>query len=711
MALHDPQEQQPIHFFDGVGGNVNIHDGQFVGVVNNNSSAKSTGVPWLDYLLSHCAPDALFDSKARQDPPKCAPRTREAIQKEILDWINLHTQSGLVMWLHGSAGSGKSAIAQTIAELLNDQKTPSASFFFSRISGSPTRVDGDRLLPTIIYQLCLLLPEYRDTVKRKLQKDPTIFEKSHGAQMTTLVTKVLQQFSFRRILREFYNGRPVPLVIIIDGLDECRDPQMQCKLLSVIADASASIRRRPVRFFIASRPETHITRIFDQHPNFQHLRLRRINLDDDPDASMAILVFLRQEFQKIHQTHPLGIHLEPSWPDQDIIDFLVSKSSPQFILASTAMSYVGSPKHRPTERLTAVMNVLSAPTFPLDDQPLQRMDALYTFIFSGVDKDRRDIVQAILGIIHLSSLREYHLPPPVMSFLEESLGLSPGDIYLYLEPLMSVLYLPKDPEQPVKSTHASLYDFLLNPARSHNLVLDLIYARAGLIGYYFLNDVEMVHVLLKDPAVQSVSITPRMIEGAFITQADRDFPAFGSRDGDLIRKAHFFFTLVELGFGIIIDHAPQETQYSPLSSYFMSRGLLSLPASDVPTCSLSPIQKTKYTLYRRGCRYLLESEHKDLIDTFRGPMTNMNHQCLFYLLMTYITTYELQILNRWQLEIFEAVGHELQAINWSREKLETRDLCEALAKTVLKWLGLNKSREAHRLKQLWGQISLDDQPP
>ncbi|KAF9530754.1 hypothetical protein CPB83DRAFT_762773, partial [Crepidotus variabilis] len=324
-------------------------------------------------LLSHCARDALVDSKERFNPPKCAPHTREAIQKEIIDWINLRILSGLVMWLTGSAGAGKSAIAQTIAERFNDEKTPSASFFFSRISASPTRVDGDRLIPTIIYQLCLLLPEYRETVMKKLMKDPNVFQRSRDAQMAALFTKPLQQFSLRRFFREIRNPRPIPLLIIVDGLDECSDPQVQCDLLRIIADAAASIRRRPIRFLIASRPEAHITRTFDQHPTFHQNRLRRINLDNDPEASMAILTFLRQEFRKIHESHPLRFHLDPFWPSQEILDLLVLKSSPQFVLASTAMLYIASPKHQPMERLAAVLNVLNTPTSSSIDRPLSKV--------------------------------------------------------------------------------------------------------------------------------------------------------------------------------------------------------------------------------------------------------------------------------------------------------------------------------------------------
>ncbi|KAF9530764.1 hypothetical protein CPB83DRAFT_850266 [Crepidotus variabilis] len=688
MPLGDSQAPQSAQFFEGAG-NIIVNDGQFAGVINN-SAGKSSGVPWLDFLLSHCAPDALVDSKARQDPPRCAPDTREAIQKEILDWINLLTQSGLVMWLRGSAGSGKSAIAQTIAELLNNAKTPSASFFFSRISGSPTRVDGDRVLPTIIYQLCLLLPEYQDIVMKKLTQDPSLFERSRESQMDALFTKPLQQFSFRRLLRKLRQLRSVPLVIIIDGLDECRDPEIQCDLLRIIADAAASIRNRPVRFLIASRPETHITRTFDQYPDFQHSRLRSINLDADPDASMAILAFLRQEVRKIHETHPLRVHLSPSWPGQDILDLLVLKSSPQFILASTAMAYVASPKHQPTERLTTVINILNTPISPSADRPLQKLDTLYTFIFSSVEESHLEYVQAILGIIHLSSLEEYSLPPPTMSFLEGLLKLSSGNVYLYLEPLVSVLYLPQDPEQPIKSLHASLFDFLLNRARSCEQVLDLAYAKAGLIGYYFIHDLNNVVSFLEDPTVQSVSFTPDILLDAFITQKDEEIPAGNARA---------LFILVELLFKILLNRG------SPKDSLFIL-----CPHVPVLDTSFAPsMYAMKSSIYRTRCRNVSKGEYQDLIDTFRNR--KKDQLSLFYSLTNYMdTTPRVKLLTRWYYEVLDEVGRELHEIHWLRKGSEMRDLCEALTKAVLKWIGYNSTSEARRLKMLWKRISFNDPP-
>ncbi|KAF9263164.1 hypothetical protein L218DRAFT_865804, partial [Marasmius fiardii PR-910] len=73
------------------------------------------------------------DSQARFPQPKCSEGTREAILKDLLQWAHTSSSQDVpgVCWLRGSAGVGKSAIAQTIAEGCEGNGLL-GSFFFSR---------------------------------------------------------------------------------------------------------------------------------------------------------------------------------------------------------------------------------------------------------------------------------------------------------------------------------------------------------------------------------------------------------------------------------------------------------------------------------------------------------------------------------------------------------------------------------------------------
>jgi len=103
-----------------------------------------------DILHRATATTAFHNSDERFDPPKCHPNTRLAVLTKIMKWIqwgeDLHA---FIMWVYGPAGAGKSAIAQTIAEMCEEEIILLASFFFSR--NDPSRSTVKPLIATIAY--------------------------------------------------------------------------------------------------------------------------------------------------------------------------------------------------------------------------------------------------------------------------------------------------------------------------------------------------------------------------------------------------------------------------------------------------------------------------------------------------------------------------------------------------------------------------------
>jgi len=107
----------------------------------------------MELLRRHIAPGAFHNSDERYDPPKCHPHTRKAVLKKIMDWVNGADEVALILWLYGPAGTGKSAIAQTIAELLEEAGLLAAAFFFSRSASG--RNNETSLVATLVYQLII----------------------------------------------------------------------------------------------------------------------------------------------------------------------------------------------------------------------------------------------------------------------------------------------------------------------------------------------------------------------------------------------------------------------------------------------------------------------------------------------------------------------------------------------------------------------------
>ncbi|KAF9530826.1 hypothetical protein CPB83DRAFT_162061 [Crepidotus variabilis] len=467
--------------------NVQLQDTHIAVTIGNNNTNQNIVInpksKWdpIELLLHYCALDGLVDSKERYDPPKCAPETREAILRDIIAWAKGGVSTPTFLWLYGSAGAGKSAICQTIAETFRREETLLANFFFSRGAGASGRSNGDRLIPTLIYQLQLNLPETRSFIKKAIRKDRSILTSTRATQMESLFCSALDQFSIRRWFRDL-SGKQSRL-IILDGWDECQDKEVQCDLLRIIADTTASMSM-PLRFIIASRPEAHIRHTFDIHPSLNNGTVRRINLDEDQDARVAIFKFVRTKFRNILETHPLRQHLDPSWPSDQVVELLVAKSSPQFIFASTAMNYISFANDRPDVRLNAIITMAENPPEDPDEAPLENIDRLYRFIFSGVNSKHRSNVWTILGIIHLASRKGFTVPTPSPLFFEELLGVPPGTVDIMLIPLLSVISLPLTREAAIKSLHASLFDFLLDSHRSRDMAINLALAHLRLLEYY-----------------------------------------------------------------------------------------------------------------------------------------------------------------------------------------------------------------------------------
>jgi hypothetical protein len=413
-----------------------------------------------DILQRATATAAFHNSDERFDPPKCHPNTRIAVLEKIMRWIKW--EEGLdafIMWVYGPAGAGKSAIAQTIAEMCEDEMILLASFFFSR--NDPSRNTVKPLIATIAYQIMFNLPEVRDAILEAITRDPLIFSKSLAIQVKSLIVGPLQPLA----QGGFFNNPASRRLVVIDGLDECSTPKVQQNILEVLANSQRQYGL-PLIFLFASRPEQHISLTFNT--GLLPSVTTRFALDESYLPDQDIELFLTDKFQEIKSTHRLRTFIPPQWPLPDVLEQLVQKSSGQFIYASTVIRYVASIRHKPVDRLDIILGIRP----PQRDLPFAELDALYTHILSGVED-----IQCVLEILSViffcdhcdyGGRREWNLRPQL---IERFLGLQPGDVELYLGDLNSLVYIDHDHRKiqlgiQIRVLHASLTDFFVDPTRS-----------------------------------------------------------------------------------------------------------------------------------------------------------------------------------------------------------------------------------------------------
>ncbi|KAJ7098975.1 hypothetical protein C8R44DRAFT_566451, partial [Mycena epipterygia] len=265
---------------------------------------------------------ALHDSVERFPEPACHPGTRTDILDQLRSWsIDTNPESTL-LWLHGSAGMGKSAIAQMFAGNCQREGRLGASFFFRR--GHPKRGTWHGLITTIVYQLAKSVPEFLLPLQQAMEADKLVVGRAIPVQFQQLLVEPFRQVPVPRIIP----------VIILDGLDECADHTIQQQILRLCL-AAIQDHQLPIRLLIISRPEPHVREVLEMNEALTICRPFELSAD-----CSDIRIYLQAEFSRIHSDYRArGIDLGAGWPTSDALDQVVRKSSGIFIYATTVIRF------------------------------------------------------------------------------------------------------------------------------------------------------------------------------------------------------------------------------------------------------------------------------------------------------------------------------------------------------------------------------------
>ncbi|KAF6753114.1 hypothetical protein DFP72DRAFT_436419 [Ephemerocybe angulata] len=325
-----------------------------------------------DDLVKLTRPNALYDSDARFDPPRCDEDTRLEVTKEVMNWITDREAPTRLLCMTGAAGAGKSALQQTIAERCLSMGILASAFFFWKTDGTRNSLTG--VIPTIAYQLGLKHPALRKLIGNAVAHDPMIFRRSVAARMKALVAEPVKAFMASHADED---ARNFPYALLIDGLDECEE-ECQAELLDVIKAEFLDNHNTPFRIYISSRPEWAIrTALKSSLAGLAYL----IPLSDKYDASEDIRRFLRRRLREIGlRSGDPRAQLHGTWPTEEDIEFLVKAASGQFIYAAIVVKYISERPSSPVDRLRVVLTWKPAPGQRA--APFAMLDLLYTNILS-----------------------------------------------------------------------------------------------------------------------------------------------------------------------------------------------------------------------------------------------------------------------------------------------------------------------------------------
>ncbi|KZS91859.1 hypothetical protein SISNIDRAFT_397550, partial [Sistotremastrum niveocremeum HHB9708] len=423
----------------------------------------------------------------------CFPGTRTEIIETITQWVIQpdQSESASVFWMKGFAGSGKSAVAHTIAHRFHSGKRLGSSYIFDESHAVDRRAD------TVFSKISRDLAAISDSWKSALGK---IIQDSPDLRHTPSVRRQFEELILAPAKDVMFIG---PILIVIDALDECGGtPDARRELLRILATRLSELPPN-FRILLTSRPQKELEDAF--------LRSQYVT---SLDLQVASRSSVDQDLAVYYQAR-LGdlVELDEAWPNRLWRSELVNRSEGLFQWAFTACEYVLEPVWGPDEQLKNLLSSTSTST------ELAGLDSLYKAvlhnIFGFAKNDRRiERFRSVLGrilcarkplsVTDLSALRGPEESSSMVKTIVQRMG--------------PVLAGVSTDASPVQALHTSFRDFLFSAERSGIYHIDAFHEEAFLTKALFtvmnrelkLNISNMPTSYAFAPSVKDIVIPPHL---------------------------------------------------------------------------------------------------------------------------------------------------------------------------------------------------------
>jgi hypothetical protein len=273
-----------------------------------------------------------------QEKQKCHEVTRATVMNKLDTWIRDKSTGATLKrcwWMTSIAGAGKTAIAMTTARCLLDQRRLSAkedekldpseeapilyAQYFCNHKNNSSNIHS--LFPTLALQLAEQSPAAAHIIQTALLDQPSVaHEFSHAQAESIFVNPLLQ-------LAEL--SSPLPLVVIIDGVDEFHpaDGVYLPEVYDTLCAMSSGLPKN-VRVLILSRPEDDILRAIHANNETGHHDLTTQESLDDVRA------YFSKELPVLGKRHGLD------FPTPDQLELLCTVASGHLGWAKQAYNWL-----------------------------------------------------------------------------------------------------------------------------------------------------------------------------------------------------------------------------------------------------------------------------------------------------------------------------------------------------------------------------------
>jgi len=381
---------------------------------------------------------------------RCMEGTRKSLLKEITDWVTNDLGEEDVLqsntyWLYGSPGIGKTSLAHSICASLHDREQLAGAFFCRRDDVNLS--EPGNILLTLTYKLARTFPPFRRIVARRLRNDPHLTSKS------------MKDTLFLDFIRSVPRHPKLPLVFVIDALDECGNTRSRPGILRVLTDAAREASW--LKVIITSRPEVDIQHFFDSLAQSLH---KRRDLARDQEASVDLRTFAKSQFDLVASDW----HLATPWPEESLFNGIISRANGLFIFIKTlvlAFEQSDDPEKSLKEAL--------------QDSGGTGLKPLYG-LYSTILKARRipknaDFLRVIGVLLATAPYR-----PLCDDTIASLAGVRQNLVQKWVDDLSSMLYRDETANQGIRVRHLSISEFFVSDHCNYQVKLQDANAQLGI---------------------------------------------------------------------------------------------------------------------------------------------------------------------------------------------------------------------------------------
>jgi len=369
--------------------------------------------------------------------------TRESILNQIIAWVTngpgqKDVDQSTPYWIYGLPGIGKTSLAHSICEKLDERKQFAGAFFCRR---DDTKSSEPRnILPTLICQLAKTSRPFRSIVTEHLQENPHMTPQS------------MQNTLFLEFIRSApCHLNQVPLVVVIDALDECGNTKSRADILKVLVDAAALAPW--LKIIITSRPEVDIIRSLGTAVKY--------DLGADQEATADLRTFTQRQLNSVASTWGLPT----PWPGESLLNRVILRANGLFIFIKTLVLALEKCKD-PDEYLIKALQGSSS----VGSEPLYSL-------YSSIVKPHSEIGEfwRMIAVITTAQHRPLRKEP-----IAELAGVKLNFVEKLVNDLSSLLYRDEGANGAIRVRHLSISEFFASNACGYQVELRAAHVQQGI---------------------------------------------------------------------------------------------------------------------------------------------------------------------------------------------------------------------------------------